>query len=84
MSIKKLKIEKLKTLLQEAQDNHHEYEKNNPKHDWAIWYAAYIYARHNKGFSIEDSKNFASVHTWNMSQTSQTSVPGGDDLFFPA
>jgi catechol 2,3-dioxygenase-like lactoylglutathione lyase family enzyme len=35
----------LTELLQEAEARHGEYEPSAPKHEWSVWYAAYIVAR---------------------------------------
>jgi hypothetical protein len=55
-------VEKLTTLLRDAEEHHGEYEPTAPKHHWSTWYAAYIVAR-DEGKSEEDAFNAATRHT---------------------
>ena len=38
-------VESMAQLLRETELRHRGYEASAPKHDWAVWYAAYIVAR---------------------------------------
>lgn len=55
-------VERLTTLLRDAEEHHGEYEPTAPKHHWSTWYAAYIVAR-EEGRSEEDAYAAATRHT---------------------
>ncbi len=51
-------IERLTTLLQEAEQEHH----GRPAADWPRWYAAFVSER-QLGASVEDARVFADQYT---------------------
>jgi hypothetical protein len=55
-------VERLTTLLREAEEHHGEYEPTAPKHHWSTWYAAYIAAR-EQGKGPEEAVRLATAHT---------------------
>ncbi len=56
-----LDVATLTELLQEAEKHHGEYEPTAPKHEWSVWYAAYIVARQN-GKTPEEAANEGKIH----------------------
>lgn len=55
-------VERLTTLLREAEEHHGEYEPTAPQHHWSTWYAAYIVAR-QEGSSTGAAVEVATLHT---------------------
>ena len=51
----------LAELLREAEQQHGEYEKSSPKHNWWDWYAPYVHARQN-GSTPEDAIKSAGLY----------------------
>ena len=56
-----LDVATLTELLQEAEKHHSEYEPTAPKHQWSVWYAAYIVARQD-GKTPEEASRDAKLH----------------------
>ena len=52
-----LDVATLTALLQEAEKHHSEYEPTAPKHQWSVWYAAYIVARQDGKTPEEAAKD---------------------------
>jgi hypothetical protein len=52
----------LTDLLREAEEHHGPYEATAPKHDWSVFYAAYINAR-EQGSSPDAAASAAARHT---------------------
>lgn len=57
-----MEVETLAQLLQEAEEQHGEYEANAPPHHWSTWYAAYIVARDQEKSAVE-AVGDATTHT---------------------
>jgi len=55
-------VERLTSLLREAEEHHGEYEPTAPKHHWSTWYAGYIVAR-EEGKSSEEAVKAATRYT---------------------
>lgn len=54
-------VERLTTLLREAEHGHGAYEPVAPKHHWSDWYAAFIVAR-DGGRTPEEAAREAGLH----------------------
>lgn len=51
----------LAELLREAEQQHGQYEKSSPKHNWWDWYAPYVHARQN-GSTPEEAIKSAGLY----------------------
>jgi catechol 2,3-dioxygenase-like lactoylglutathione lyase family enzyme len=51
----------LTELLKEAEQRHGDYAPTAPKHDWSVWYAAYVAAR-ERGRAPEEAAKDAALH----------------------